>query len=268
MRRTSFARVVPILWLCAPAAAAAAPQVDAADSSTPARAAEAAQEAPDRWALAVDFGFHGQVGNTQLVALSTGFQLRHLETQNFELELGANYRYGRSRGEIVARSTQMRVTVNALPQARWSPFIFSSAERDRFKRLDLRSSGGGGLRYRFWRSDRGRASFSTAALYDYENFSGSAGSATNGTRQNARWRILLEAESRIGDQARVKHASSWQPVWDRASDYDVEVTTSFATRVTERVSMTLNHVYQHDSLPPEGVKRDDQRLVAGLRLDL
>src|SRR5690606_11639188 len=80
MRRTSFARVVPILWLCAPAAAAAAPQVDAADSSTPARAAEAAQEAPDRWALAVDFGFHGQVGNTQLVALSTGFQLRHLET--------------------------------------------------------------------------------------------------------------------------------------------------------------------------------------------
>ena len=268
MRRTSFARVVLILWLGVAASPVAATQDDAGEASASTSTPQVVQEAPDRWALAVDFGFHGQVGNTQLVALSSGFQLRHLETQKFEFQLSANYRYGRSRGEIVARSTQMRVTVNARPQARWSPFIFSSADRDRFKRLDLRSSGGGGLQYRFWRSDRGRASLSTAALYDYESFTQPTATAPDGTRHNARWRVLLEAETRIGEQARVKHASSWQPVWDRASDYDVEVTTSFATRVTERVSMTLNHVYQHDSLPAEGVKRDDQRLVAGLRLDL
>jgi len=231
-------------------------------------AAAVQEEPPDRWQLAVDLGFNGQVGNTQLVALSTGFQIKHLETQHFEFELSAGYRYGRSRGETVARSAQTRVTVNAFPQARWSPFVFSTAERDRFRRLDLRSNGGGGMKYRVWSSQRGRLAFSAAALYSYENFTPTATAPPSPTRQDARWNVRVEAERRLGDAAKITHSSAWQPVWDHASDFDVEVTTTLATRVSESVSMTMNHVYQHDSFPPEGVKREDQRLVVGLRLDL
>lgn len=265
MRRLFPGLVVSILLgTAAPVAAGA----QGAEEPVSGEAAAVQEQAPDRWRLAVDFGFNGQMGNTQLVALSTGFQLKHLETQRFEFELTSSYRYGRSRGETVARSTQMRVTVKAFPQARWSPFVFSSAERDRFKRLDLRSNGGGGMSYRMWNSSSGRLAFSAAALYSYENFTPTAAAPPSPTRQDARWNVRVEAERKLGDAAKVTHASAWQPVWDHASDYDVEMTTTLATRISERVSMTMNHVYEHDSEPPDGVKREDQRLVVGLRLDL
>src|SRR5690606_36122890 len=122
--------------------------------------------------------------------------------------------------------------------------------------------------YRMYNSPRGRLALSAAALYSYENFTPAATANPNGTRQDARWDVRVEAERRLGDVAKITHASAWQPVWDHASDYDVEMTTTLATRVSEPVSMTMNHVYQHDSQPPDGVKREDQRLVVGLRLDL
>jgi len=268
MRRLSPGLVLAILFGAAlPASSAHAQGSDQpAGSETPAAATQ--EKAADRWRFAVDFGFNGQIGNTQLIALSSGFQLKRLETQHFELELSAGYRYGRSGGEIVARSAQTRVAVNMFPQARVSPYFFSTAERDRFRRLDLRSNGGGGMKYRIWDSNHGRLALIAAALYSYEDFTPTSTADPNGTRQNARWNVRVEAERRLGDAVRITHASAWQPVWDRASDYDVELTTTVATRVSQSVSMTMNHVYQHDSLPPEGVKREDQRLVVGLRLDL
>src|SRR5690606_39872284 len=76
-------------------------------------------------------------------------------------------------------------------------FVFSSAERDRFKRLDLRSNGGGGLKYRFRSGGRGRASLSAAALYSYEDFTPSASRSEEHTselqsRENLVCRLLLE----------------------------------------------------------------------------
>src|SRR5690606_4511418 len=265
MRRLSPGLVVTILF---GAALPSAAHAQGAEQPVSEASAAVQEKQPDRWRMAVDLGFNGQVGNTQLVALSTGFQLKRLEKQHFEFELSAGYRYGRSRGETVARSAQTRVTVNMFPQARWSPYVFSTAERDRFRRLDLRSNGGGGMRYRIWNSQNGRVAFSAAALYSYENFTSSQTANPDGTRQDARWNVRVEAERRIGNVAKITHASAWQPVWDHSSDFDIEMTTTLATRVTESVSMTMNHVYQHDSLPPAGVKREDQRLVVGLRLDL
>jgi len=271
MRRLSPGLVLTILLGAAVPSAAlpSAARAQGSEEPGPAASAPVVQEKPpDRWRFAVDFGFNGQMGNTQLIALSSGFQLKRLETQHFEFELSAGYRYGRSRGETVARNAQTRVTVAMFPQARWSPYVFSTVERDRFKRLDLRSNGGGGMRYRIWNSQAGRVAFSAAALYSYEDFTPTATAPASPTRHDARWNVRVEAERRIGDAAKITHASAWQPVWDRASDFDVELTTTLATRVSESVSMTMNHVYQHDSLPPDGVKREDQRLVVGLRLDL
>mgnify|MGYP001297479363 CR=1 FL=1 len=269
MRRLSPGLALTTLLLGAVLPFPATARAQGAEGPVPEAPAAAAQEKePDRWRFAVDFGFNGQIGNTQLIALSSGFQLKRLETEHFELELSAGYRYGRSRSEIVARSAQIRVALNMFPQARLSPYLFSTAERDRFRRLDLRSNGGGGMKYRVWDSQHGRMALIAAALYSYEDFTPTATATPNGARQNARWNVRLEAERRLGEAVKITHASAWQPVWDRASDFDIELTTTVATRVSQSVSMTMNHVYQHDSLPPEGVKREDQRLVVGLRLDL
>ena len=53
-------------------------------------------------------------------------------------------RYGRSEGELVARSHAGNLAFDFRPETRVSPFISMDGERDEFKRLDLRLSTGAG----------------------------------------------------------------------------------------------------------------------------
>src|SRR5918994_3568354 len=42
----------------------------------------------DRWDFTLDLGFNGSRGNTRLTVLTSGFRVKHLQTDLFELELG------------------------------------------------------------------------------------------------------------------------------------------------------------------------------------
>src|SRR4051812_40554446 len=84
--------------------AAPAPTAPAPVAIAPATPAPVKKKDPDRWAAAVDLGFNAATGNTRLMLLTTGFRLKHRETDRFKLEWGVTYRYGESRGSVVARN--------------------------------------------------------------------------------------------------------------------------------------------------------------------
>ena len=222
-----------------------------------------APPAPDRWAAAVDLGFNAATGNTRLLLLTTGLRIRHLETESFRLDWGVTFRYGESRGAVVARSAQTSLNFDLAPKSMWTPFVFATFEHDPFRRLDLRSNTGSGVTHSLYREEDGEVTVSAAALYSHEGFTVS----TQPTRNDARWSMQAKINRRIGPSVKIENASFYKPVWDRGGDYNMQSVTKLSSKITERLAMTLSHEYLKDSTPPEGVRREDQRVQAGLTFE-
>lgn len=259
--------VVPVdstLLLYRSAAAAEAAAAEAA-----ARAAEAEEVAPpDRWAAQLEFGFNGAQGNTELVTLSTGFSIKRTETDRFELELETGYRYGESEGSVVARNIQSSLSFDLFPAGPWSPFIYVAAERDPFKRLDIRTDGGAGAKYTLNQGDRGTASLSLALLHTYENFRATEDIPETPIRSDARWSMRARAKRRMAEGWQVENTTFYKPVYDQLGDYDVDSVTKLNAILNSRLAVTFSYTYRLDSTPPEGVGREDQILTAGLTINL
>lgn len=226
------------------------------------------EEARDRWDVAVDLGFNGSSGNTRLTVFTTGFTVKHLQTDRFELEWKSAFRYGESEGDVVARALRSSFSADYRPQDRWSPFVFSLFERDTFRRLDALTNLGGGVKLTFLRSDRAEASFSTAALHQYENFTEPRGATVLDSRTDARWSFRLRASRNLGENVRLENTSFYRPVWDAADDYDIDTLTALEVRLGERIGLKLSHAFRRDSTPPQDVEKNDQIVQVGITVEL
>ncbi len=220
--------------------------------------------APDRWKMGLDLLFTGTSGNESLVVFSTGARVTHLVKKDFELEGAVQARYGRSRGVEVARSLKGSLKFDLHPEARWSPFVFLQAERDPFRKLDMRAGGGAGAKFTALKSKTAEVSLSGSALFTYEQLQSTPGSGMESLRHNARasWRSLLRKELPSG--FRFEQTTFYQPLANNSADYLLDAKTSARARVTRFVAVTLTHNYQRDSTPPPEVRPDDHRVEMGL----
>jgi putative salt-induced outer membrane protein YdiY len=239
----------------------------AAAVASPARpaAARSANRQPDgRWAAAIDLGFSSASGNTDLMALNSGLRLRHRQTSRFRLDWTSNIRYGESGGEVVARQLQSNLNFDLGPDARLAPFLSASAERDRFRKLDLRSKVGGGMRYGLHKAAHGQASVRLAALYTYEQF---APGSDRPARYDGAWSLTVSGNQRLGENVQFASTSNFDPVMGDLGDYNLEVKSTLSTKMTSNLALTLGHNYAYDSTPVVNVRRADQRFQAGLTVE-
>lgn len=221
------------------------------------------EQRPDLWRVLVDVTYNGSSGNQNLSFFDGGFRVTRLETDVAEFELNARARTGTDNGDRVAESYRSSLKVDAFPEERWSPFAFASAERDRFRRLDLRTNTGGGVKYTFLRQEDSEVSVSLAVLHAREDFDGPESPAVDGRLS---WRLKGRHELRDGVVA--EHMSFYQPVWDRADDYLLQSETVLAVQVFSLLAVTATYVYERDSTPPVDVLPDDHQVKVGIQLQL
>lgn len=238
----------------------------AAQEPTAAAQEPVVEPKPEAWAATVDLAFSGASGNDRTVLLTSGFKISHLRTEHFELEWSGSVRYGRSEGHEVARNLKSGLKFDLLPAARWSPFLTINAERDPFRKLDLRSNSGAGVKYTFWRGDAGSASISVAALHSYEDFT-AASTAPLETRQSARWSWRFKGGRALGERVRIENTTFYQPVWNRGGEYLLSMDSALRVPMSQRISVSLSHSYDRDSMAPDGVHRDDHLVKAGLTIE-
>lgn len=273
MKRVVLA-VLPLL-LAASAFAQEPDETQAAEETAPetADAADVAvgeeprvQDAPDRWGFETNLSLTSSSGNDQITVFITDGKITHLQTDRFKLELGGRIRYGRSGGEDVAQNMRTSLTLELGPNAPWSPFVFGDAEKDPFKRLDLRTSGGAGVRYRLTRADAAEFVLSGAALHSYENIRLDEVDPLGGNvTHKARWRWVARGKASLMDDAiTANHETYYEPVWDRGDDYLMEVENTLRFRFTDHLAFRVAHVFQRDSSPPEDVRENDQMLTLGV----
>jgi putative salt-induced outer membrane protein YdiY len=228
----------------------------------------AAQAAPERWDGMFELGFSGATGNTSLAVLTTGFRVKHLETERYELEWSVNYRYGESEGQVIARSMKTGLSYDLHPEAAWSPFAFVDAERDAFRRLDVRTNAGVGAKRTFVNHDTASFSLSAAVLHDYENFRTAPDQESVASRSNARWSLRAKGHRVLTSGVRFDHVSFFQPVWDEADDYNIDTNTKATVLLTERVGVTFSYTFRRDSTPPPDVEHNDQIIQAGVTIQM
>jgi len=209
-------------------------------------------------------GLNSASGNRSLITLLTGISFKRLETETMELELSANYRYGKSEGTTVADLLQTRLKVDIHPAAVWSPFLFASTERNPIRRLDLRANGGAGLKYTNWRTERGKTSVSLASIFNYEDLDASGATVVE-TEKTIRWSARVKLNLYFGDGAEFEFITFHQPVWNELTDYYLNVDTSLRVPVVAGLSLVARYEFRHDETPPSGVRQDDNFVNVSFR---
>ena len=227
-------------------------------------AQEAESEEPDLWKLLVDATYSGSAGNQNLSFFDGGVRVTRLEPEAVEFELNARGRTGSDDGERVAESYMASLKADAFPDERWSPFVFGSAERDRFKELDLRTNAGGGVKYTFLRAEDTEVSLSLALLHSREDLR----LAALPTQTDGRMSLRFKGAHELREGVRVENVTFYQPVWDVFDDYVAQSESILAVQVLSMLAVTASYVYQRDSTPPPDVEPDDHHLKIGIQLQL
>jgi len=242
-------------------------------ASVPAGMAAQDASAPEKWKMSAEFSLTDQSGNKVLRLVTAGINVAHLQRDDYRLDASAQTRYGRSDGDLVALSHLATLAFDLRPTSAWSPFAIVNAERDEFKRLDLRMSTGAGGKYTFWRPDTGsgETSLSLALLHAYERIAASAdpalGVSPTAVSHSARWSVRGRTARDVRTGVTLRHTTFFQPLWDEVADYLLRSETGMKVLLTERLALSIDYQWNRDARPPPGVSPDDRLLKTGLIID-
>lgn len=241
-------------------------KVAAQDATVPTEApVEQEEPKPDRWRAAAELTLTDASGNQDVRVFTTAFTLEHLQRELFRMVLKAQARYGRSEGASVAENYRVSLDFDLSPESHVAPFLHTSAERDPFKRLDLRMNSGAGARLRLYaKRDTGNLSISVGILHSYET----AASVVNGTSQMARVNAKIQAMRKLTSDVTLSHESQYQPVYGTVGDYLLTTNTSLKVLLTRRVALSVSHEFDRDSRPAPEVRKDDRLLKAGVLIEI
>lgn len=222
-----------------------------------------------RWQASAEFAYADQTGNRTLRVLTGGLEASHLQKDLFRLDLTLQSRYGESDESVVARNHYGSLAFDLSPSATWSPFLFADAEHDRFKRLDLRVSGGAGAKYTIYRAEQTQteASLSAALLLTHETLVPSVDDPAPPSRTIGRWSFRARGTQELPAGARIHNTTFFQPLYDEMADYLLRSESSVRMSLTERLALSVSYQWNRTSLPPEGVSPDDRILRTGLIFD-
>jgi putative salt-induced outer membrane protein YdiY len=238
-------------------------------ASSAAAQEDAASEAERRWMASAELSYTDQTGNRTLRVLTGGFKASHLQKDLFRLDLSLQSRYGESDEAVVARNHFGSLAFDLRPTARVSPFLYTDAEHDRFKRLNARISGGAGAKYTPYRRPRQGAelSISAAALLSYENITATAADPLVGSRTHVRASIRGRGSHDLPGGARFQNTTFYQPMVGHMADYLLRSETTIRMALTERLALAVGYQLNRTALPPEGVEPDDRVLKTGIIFD-
>jgi hypothetical protein len=226
--------------------------------------------APDRWDLSTEVGLTDQSGNRVLRLFTGALKFAHREKKKYRLDGRIQSRYGKSEGEVVARSSYGSLAFELHPDGHWSPFLSAESERDPIKRLDLRVNGGAGATYSPFREKNVRtATMSVGLLYSYENLSSKDETSPEpDPRFLARWNIKAQGQQKLESSAVTLNVLSlFQPAWGDMDDYLLRTEAGAKVSLTKRLALSIEYQLNRNAQPPSGVEPNDRLLKTGFVVD-
>lgn len=230
-----------------------------------------AGQTPDStaWRASGELSFTDVSGNKDLSLLATTLTVEREGGAAYEANGSAAIRYGKSDGELAAKSAIGTAEVRLRPLERLSPFAIVSAERDEVRRLLIRLAGSVGVDLNLVRDDDRRLSIGGAVLQDYEKRDPLEGSLEDPTVSRTRLTLRLTGRTPLREGIELEHESRVEPATVDFSDYLFRSRTALRALLSRRLAFQTSYLYTRDNIPPDGVTfRDDRTLTVGLVVQL
>jgi hypothetical protein len=191
----------------------------------------------------------------------------------FEGEGSFNFRYGEAADSggtsfVNARSWLAALQADVRPYARLSPFVLGTVESSLEKGIQIRESGGGGIKYSILHTDKNEASVSLAALGEHTE--PRVTSATLTSETIGRWSARVKGKAELAPRVTLTHVTFYKPAMKDFSRYTINSVSELAYALRSSISLTLSFVDNFDSEATlRGARsNNDGQLLFGVRAGL
>jgi len=196
-----------------------------------------------------------QRGNTHKNEYDFSSRISYDNNHSYVTWLDFSYNYGDAQGvENENKAYAHYRFLHTLYSDDWNWELFVQNQGDDFRKIQRRLLGGGGIRWRFYHSERfGRIYFGLGAYYEYLNYT----TAVDPQEHNKRVNSYLAYTKKFGKDARVSFESYYQPKADKWSDYYSLQAASLLFYLYGSIYVKFSVSYQYDSIPAIGVNHND-----------
>lgn len=209
-------------------------------------------------------------GNTSQRLVTSSLSGGHADSA-FKAQVDGRFTYADATAEDQTRGMTRRSWISSVsfdhrPFARYSPFLFASAESSLENRIGLRVSGGIGAKRTFLRTEASELSLSLAVLGERTRLRDAP--VTQLATTVARWSLRARARRRFDDRLSVSHLTFYRPALTTPGQFTLTSTSSLDYTLTRVVALTTSLVYSYDTeARARGAQSNaDGQLVFGLRL--
>lgn len=209
------------------------------------------------WDTSASFGATLTRGNSDTLALSGQVQANKKWYDN-EVNLGADAVYGENSGVRNASSVHGYGQYNRLFTERWFAYFRVEALHDDVAKVDYRVSLSPGVGYYFIKDPNLTLRGEVGPGYVFERLDGV-------DKDYATLRVAERLEWKLTDRAKLWESVEFLPQIDRFQNYVVNAEIGLDTAITKHLSQVTFLQDTYRSEPAAGRKKNDLKLVAGIK---
>lgn len=219
--------------------------------------------------LALDVS--GKNGNTQKIKAGLGGRAQWYAENSTRFAV-LNYEYGESAEIKDTDKTFLHFRniwyqdneLNNVPSREFAWEAFVQLENNDFTRLSLRILLGGGVRWRILHDTEQTAYLGVGAFRSKEKLESTPLVTDAGVTYNNRANLYLVYKYKIVEHARLVNTLYYQPDIDETSDYRLFDQIGLLVDITDNLSLKLSVDVNHDSRPPQLIRKTDTSYNSGL----
>jgi len=213
---------------------------------------------PIKWSGAFNLGGNRTSGNTESTSVVVDLDA-FKKRDDDRITLRFLFNYADEGGEMTARNTYGMVKYDDYFTAKAYGYLNVDSHNDRFRDLRLRTSVGTGVGYQFWSDNKrelrveGGVSFFNEDMYDGDDdqwFSG---------------RFAFDFSARFLKSLRFAEKFVIYPSLEESGLYQLRNEAGLSSPLFGSWAMRLSHIFERDSDPESGVKKDDTTWIVGLQ---
>lgn len=213
---------------------------------------------PWTWNGNLFLGAMQQSGNTDRTSASFGGEAtRRSPRDRFNLSL--LYNYAEEDGELTTRDTYGAIKYDYFFTEKFYAYLGVEMLKDKFKDLNLRTIVGPGVGYQIWDDDIKALALEAGIAYFSEDRIDADDDHWFTARLGARFRYKLSEQVTFSDNLTL------YPSLESGGEFTSRNEATLITTLAGPWSLRLANIWEHDSDPAEGIKKDDTKTSVNLQ---
>jgi hypothetical protein len=193
-------------------------------------------------------------GNTESDTYGGGLRLSYDNNSSYVIwsELSANY--AKASGTTNTNNTFVHIRyIHTLPIKKLDYETFVQSQTNEFTKIAERALAGGGFRLHLRDKQLGDLFFGAGAFYEYIRYT----SALNPDENNIRLNFYISYVKTLIPGSKFSYIAYYQPKVDQFSDYFISNAAQLSVHIYKQLFLSFEILYDRDSKPAIGVKKDD-----------